>query len=520
MRFPTEQAVFEAAVAYFTIAHRDPVTGRSPELGPSSFLGQEARALSQLIGEVLSACEILDGDAVPNVSYDSSGALQTRNSTRRLDDWAVALALPGSGGKLGRRGPTQARNGGASAAGTPGTIVPTGALLSDPSTNIVVKLRAGFVMPASGSYPIVLDAVAPGAAGRLPAGTPLRWQSPPPGLGSTLVLSAGLSGGGDAETDVELALRIVARLQARPKGGSAADYREWAEAAEDASGMLLGIARAYVYPVRDGAGSVTVCPLVGGVGRGRDPGATVASQVLAWLNKQKIVTDTVYVVRPRFPTGEELTITVSVEPQPGNEFDWRNVPSVQANSLLAGSKSLIINQSPPPPTLRDAIDNASKPRLAINFSASPIPFVASVLSYALDTPSVGYSTLQLDTELPATVAMVQVLPAGGATLPIAAAIVQYIGSLGPSRSSGYGNPDDPWEDGVTVAKIAKVALSATDSGGALVCRNSPSVGLGVGIQIAVGTNPATASDFLTFDNVPGQGPQLAEVAAVIVKAAT
>ena len=158
--------------------------------------------------------------------------------------------------------------------------------------------------------------------------------------------------------------------------------------------------------------------------------------------------------------------------------------------------------------------------MAINFSASPIPFVAAALSYALDTPSVGYSTLQLDKELPATVAMVQVLPAGGATLPIAAAIVQYIGSLGPSRSSGYGNPDDPWEDGVSVARIAKVALSATDSGGALVCRNSPSVGLGVGIQIAVGTNPATASDFLTFDNVPGQGPQLAEVAAVIVKAAT
>lgn len=510
MRFPTEEQVFQAAIAYFAVAHRDPVSGRTPELGPTTFLGQEARALAQVIGEVLAACEVLDGDAVPNVYYDAAGVLQTRNSKRRLDDWAEALGLR-------RRGATQARNGGAVATGTTGTIVTTGSLLSDSSTNQVLKLRAGFVLGASGSQAVVLDAVSPGAAGRLPAGTPLRWQSPPPGLAATLVLTTSLTGGGDVETDIELALRIVDRLRNRPKGGSAADYREWAESSEDGNGLLLGIARAYVYPVRDGAGSVTVCPLLGGVGKGRDPGAVVAGQVLTWLKLQKIVTDTAYVVRPRFPSGEELTVKVTAQPQPGYEDDWIDVPSVQAYTLVAGSKSLVINQSPPPASLKAAIDNGSKPRVQMSFAGSPLPFVASVQSYAVDTPGVGFSTLQLDTELPVTLASAQVLPAGSATLPIAAAIVAYIGSLGPSRSSGYADENDPWEDGVTVARLADVTLGATDAAGARVCLTSPSVGLGVGIQIAVGAAPASGADFATYDNVPGQGPQLAEVAAVVVR---
>ena len=46
------------------------------------------------------------------------------------------------------------------------------------------------------------------------------------------------------------------------KGGTAADIREWAETAEDGAGALVGVVRAYVYPLRDGVGSADVVPLL------------------------------------------------------------------------------------------------------------------------------------------------------------------------------------------------------------------------------------------------------------------
>lgn len=517
--FPTEQEVFDLTIAYFQTAHRDPVTGRSPPLGPRSFLGHEARALAQLIGEVLAAAKGVDDDAVPNVYYDASGVLRTRNSSKALDDWAVVLGLPSSvAGKYGRRGATAARNGGATATGTAGTIVPTGALLTDPSGKVTLKLRLGFTMPLAGSQAVVLDAVTTGSIGQLPVGTILRWSSAPPGLVTTTTLTTALSGGGDVESDIELALRIVARLRNRPKGGSAYDFREWAEFAEDSTGLLIGVKRAHVYPVRDGAGSVTVVPLFGGSGQARDPGAAAAAKIQTWLDGLKIATDTVYVVRPRFVASEKLTIELHVEPMPGYGMDWAD--SMVLTGVGGTGTSLVVDLSPPPPTLLNAITNGTKPRIAMNFPGTAVPFVARCLAYALDTPVAGKTTLTLDTPLPAMVASIRVHPAGGMTLPIAAAVADYIDNLGPSRSSGLGDPNDPWEDNVTIAKIAAVTLSAVDpTSNEKVCRTSPMVGIGVGVTIQIGAGAPSAADYPTFDNVPGQGPQLAELGAIVVRLA-
>lgn len=516
---PTEQEVFDLAIAYFQTAHRDPVTGRAPPLGPRSFSGQQARALAQLIGEVLAYGKSIDDDAVPNVYYDASGVLRTRNSSLVLDDWADVFGLPSSvAGKFGRRGATSAKNGGASGTGTVGTIVPTGSQLTDPSGTVTLQLRVGITIPIGGVQPVVLDAVTQGSVGRLPVGTILRWSSPPPGLVTTTTLTSALTGGGDIESDIELALRIVARLRNRPRGGSAYDFREWAEFAEDSTGLLIGVKRAYVYPVRDGAGSVTVVPLFGGSGQARDPGAVAVGKIQTWLNGLKIATDTVYVVRPRFVSGEALTIELHVDPMPGYAMDWQDTMTL--TGVGGTGTSLVVDLSPPPPSLLNAITNGTKPRIAMNFPGAALPFVARCTAYALDTPMAGKTTLTLDTALPAMVASIRVHPAGGMTLPVAAAVADYVDNLGPSRSSGLADPNDPWEDNVTVAKLAAVTLAATDpTSGERVCRTSPGVGVGVGVTIQIGAGVATAADYQIFDNVPGQGPQLAELAAIVVRQA-
>ena len=114
---PTDDEILALAISYFTIAHRDPVTGKSPPLGPRDFLGQEARALTSLLRSVLAGVASVDADAIPGVFTDSAGVTRTRNSTASLDDWASTLGLPSSTpGVFGRKG-ARAATGGAALSG-------------------------------------------------------------------------------------------------------------------------------------------------------------------------------------------------------------------------------------------------------------------------------------------------------------------------------------------------------------------------------------------------------------------
>lgn len=515
MSFLTEAEVLDAAVAYFSTAFADPATGKAPAMGPRTFFGQFARALASLIGEVLATAKSIDDDALPYVYTDAAGVTRTRNTSQRLDDWAFIFGLPSDvSGKYGRRGATAARGGGATATGSVGVIVATGALLSDPSTTVSLKLRTGFTMPGSGSQAITIDAVTTGEAGNLPVGTVLRWVSPPPGLASTVTLTTALSGGYSIESDVDLALRIVRRLQNRPRGGSCYDYREWAESAEDGSGGLVGVLRAYIYPGREGAGSVTVVPTLGGSGSARIPSTTQIAQIQAWIDSLKICTDTAFVIKPRVVSGEELTVTATVQPQ--TAFDWIDTFTVSA---VSGTGTTLVVDGLPS-TLRDAIDNGNKPRIAITINSySPIPFVSRVTAHQDGVPMVGQYTLTLETALPTSPAGYRVHPGGSATVPVASAILATIDTLGPSRSSGCADPNDKWEDRVTVAALASSVVRAVDSNGERVVVTSPGVGVGTGITIKIGAAAASGADYTTLDSSHTLGPPIPRCIAVIIRSA-
>ena len=120
--------------------------------------------------------------------------------------------------------------------------------------------------------------------------------------------------------------------------------------------------------------------------------------------------------------------------------------------------------------------------------------------------------------MPATLAGGETVePAGGVTTPVAAAILAYVNSVGPARGS-YADELDVWEDVVSIGRIAEVALAARDSTtGDRVSLWIPEAGNADGVTIAIGSDPATGDDYPLFDNVPGQGPQLPEVAAIIIK---
>jgi hypothetical protein len=279
--------------------------------------------------------------------------------------------------------------------------------------------------------------------------------------------------------------------------------------------LLLGIARAYIYPLRDGVGSVDVVALLGGSGQARDPGATKAAQLQTWLDSKRIATDTIRVVRPRFVSGEELTIAIQIHPSADYDFEWSDAAGATlVVSGTGGSTTLTTDQNPQRESLRTAIDNGNKPRIAINVAGTPTPFVSRVTAY-------NNANLTLETALPATLAGGEtVWPAGGVTTPVASAILAYVNGCGPARGS-YADELDPWEDNISIGRIAEVALSARDStSGDRVCVWSPDVGVGTGCTIKVGSGAAAGDDFFLYDNIPAQGPQLAECSAIIVKRAS
>jgi uncharacterized phage protein gp47/JayE len=102
------------------------------------------------------------------------------------------------------------------------------------------------------SMAMAIEAVSPGAAGNLPAGTKLNFISPVEGLKSSLAIGpAGLSGGTDLEDDESLRARLLKRLREPPQGGSRTDYEQWAL-------EVPGVIRALCFPEYAGLGTVGV----------------------------------------------------------------------------------------------------------------------------------------------------------------------------------------------------------------------------------------------------------------------
>jgi hypothetical protein len=56
-------------------------------------------------------------------------------------------------------------------------------------------------------------------------------------------------------------------------------------------------------------------------------------------------------------------------------------------------------------------------------------------------------------------------------LPIATAELAYVDGLGPSRQSGYADPDDEWEDTCSIGRLIQIALDLKDDHGTPLCRN-------------------------------------------------
>lgn len=140
-----------------------------------------------------------------------------------------------------------AASGTATFTGTPGVVLPSGASLKSAGGTLYLTTEEAAV-DNGGSVTAPCMAATAGALPDLLAVEVTLMQPP---IGIVAVGTATITGGADAESDASLLSRLLDYMRHPPGGGTAADYRRWAR-------EVPGVGEAYVYPLRQGAGTVDI----------------------------------------------------------------------------------------------------------------------------------------------------------------------------------------------------------------------------------------------------------------------
>ena len=464
---PSDSEVAALVFAYFRAAF----PGR--DLSNDSFLGKTAHVMAQTLSGLLRATANVDKDSPPS----------SNSSAQALDNWAFFLALSDGDGGIGRKVAIPATGGTSNFTGINGTAFPDGAVAVAPDGVTLIETSGAFLIPgippATGFVLGNLVAQTPGIAGNLPAGSILVWQSAPGGADATITLITPLTGGAEQESDSDLLARILERLQNPPRGGAAADYRYWAESAPGG-----GIYRAYVYPHRNGLGTVDVVATVAGSGAGRAPSAAQLTAVSEYINGTALTGGlrpvTAQGVRVMAPvTTQTVSVLISgIEPSgPAYAWDWiGSTFGYTVDTWTVGPPAKIRFNTIAHSTLTSAIDAAiltgspqtTGPRLQFVTAGGPVlPFYPRCVAHAVVS---GKTEVTLDSTTPLSAGWVApavgaaIYPVGPITVALAPALLSYIDSLGPSRLSGFADINDQWSDKAIIAEGMRLTMDVRDPG--------------------------------------------------------
>lgn len=433
-----------------------------------SYFGKKTRALAlSLLGFMKKARDV-SIDMVPNFSMSDLAA----------DAWAYAIGVVSNDPAVvwGRNSATPATGGAGVILGVIGTVVPDGTLLADPTAQVTLRTSGAVTMAGAlgvGQATATIVAVTKGPSGNLLSGTVLTFVTTPANILPQVTLTQGLSGGKAKESTVELVARLFRQLRDPKRGGSAADFRRWCETYLDSNGVQPGyVKRSYGYPLRGGAGTFHSVITGSGTGLRRLLGAGVQAAVQAFVNLVRPATSQHRTLLPSMGASAGCALQVRVTPSaPRYEYDWYDGAAGAPLISYAGGKVKInfnVATSAAYATLKAAIDAGRNPRLQIIAAASPMPVVVRCNAYTnaaqseltlIDTP-----TVEIDGAVePVVLAPLDMLYAGGPVVtPVAKRLMALANGLGPSRQSGYADPNDPWDDTLRIGAMIDAAMETVD----------------------------------------------------------
>lgn len=362
--------------------------------------------------------------------------------------------------------------------GTPASSVAIGdALVHADGTRYQVDENAS--IPGGGSY-VDVDVLAldTGSATRKQTGETFTFESPPSGINSSAVLVLDMDeDGDDEETDGAYRARILDRIAQPGMGGNANDYATWAL-------EVTGIAGAYVFPLRQGLGSVDLACLHTGSGVVRLLTSGEIAEVQDYIDDRRPVS--VADCRVLTVAAEPNDMEILITPEDGAEyqFDWDDTTPLAVSTYTAGTRTLKFTAARP-------ADMQAGHRLIYKRTAATKNDGSEVVIESLG-PGADEVVLTTDPANPPQAA--NAVYAGGPLVEIVRqAVLAHIDALGPARGSYAQGAWDGTLRTASLSKLAQLTPGVLDSTVVVPSANveatntapNPSVGLITAQQVLV-----------------------------------
>lgn len=322
--------------------------------------------------------------------------------------------------------------------GVPGSAVPLNAVLTHES-GLRFKINESNTVADIGRVDVDVVSLDVGSQTRINAGEVLTFISAPVGLEETAELVLDLDEDGtDRESDGAYRNRLLSRFKDPPLGGAQIDFEQWAR-------LTTGIAAAYVYPLRRGAGSVDVAALHAGTGTARILSAPEVAALQVDLDRRRPVASKPTRVLTVF--AEPVDVEVTLLPDDAAvEFDWNDATPPEVVSYDPGARVLTLDARP--------TDMQAGDRLLVKHD-DPLRAKGAGTPCIIESLQ-GAAAVVLETAPDITVVAGDVVYAGGPLVaPVRAALLAHVNALGTANpdSRRYGS----WEGNLRPGAISRVA---------------------------------------------------------------
>jgi uncharacterized phage protein gp47/JayE len=308
------------------------------------------------------------------------------------------------------------------------------------------QVNEGGTIPAAGQLDVDVVGIDTGSQTKLNAGEVLTFLSAPVGIEAEAELQLDLDeGGDDQESDGAYRVRILNAIQQPGMGGNANDYEQFAIEEE-------GIATAYVYPLRGGAGTVDVAALHTGSGTVRLlTTGEIATLQTAMDVKIPVSLKTGTSFRVLEVTSLEQDVEITVEPtfEAQFQFDWDDSGGALAldgaTPWTGATRTLKLDLDRP-------TDMDEGDRIVIKTAAGD----GTGEVFTIERFGAATDEIILDkSPVPAPVAADLVYAGGPLTNAVRDSILEFIDALGPAiGDDGVGN----WFDSIIPSRMEAIAL--------------------------------------------------------------
>ena len=331
-----------------------------------------------------------------------------------------------------------ARSGALRVFGTFGETVPNLEPMIHVPSGLLFETRNTAVVGLSGYVDVDVASTNTGEVTNLEVGEELQFQTVPTGLEANARIVVELEGGLDQESDPDLRDRLLKRIGQSNAGGNRSDYEDWVL---ESAGF---VASAYVYPNRNGQGSVDLAALKSGTGSARLLSLSERQEVFDYVDALRPVTATIRVLE--VTTGNaDVEVAVLAESDPIYSFDWSDETPPVVQSYISGTRTVTVLGGVLP------VDMAVGDRVV--FADTSLGGRQWVIE---SIPAAGQFTL---TEDPGSISGGNIYSGGPLVDPVRDAIQAAFDELGTANPDG--NPYGDWNGNVRHSNLFEIAQTTT-----------------------------------------------------------